>query len=68
MKLLFREKRWNPSAGSVRIMSSGNIIAKLSLIKWKESEKKNNSLASNQQNFSTRSFSDNLFPNRHSLL
>lgn len=52
MKLLFREKRWDSSAHSIRTVSSGNITAKPSLIKRKDSGEKNNPPAFKQQNFS----------------
>lgn len=54
---------------AVRIIGLSSISTKLSLIKWKYSEGKNNPLASNQQNSSKRlpqglPLTDHLFPNR----
>lgn len=39
MKLLFRVNHWKSLAGSIRITSFRNITTKLSLIKWKYSER-----------------------------
>lgn len=54
---------------AVGIIGPSSIGTKLSLIKWKYSEGKNNPLASNQQNSSKRppqglTLTDHLFPNR----